>query len=119
VDTVQSLEKTRWTWVSSRDANGQRTVVSEPERYEVFFLEGHDLALKAGCNRVLGAYASTDNTLSLELGPSIKAMCPPDSRDDSFLRQFMGVTGFQRDGDSLFLFPGQESQSMELVFRCE
>ena len=79
------------------------------------FRNGNDLALKADCNRVMGSYQAQGDTLSLTLGASTKAMCPPDTLDDRFLAELQETTGFRRDDDTLVLFLGQNSQMMEFI----
>lgn len=114
-----ALSQTRWVWTSSVDGNGQILSIGEPDRYSIFFQKGGDLALGADCNRVLGRYTVEDQALSLEMGPATKALCPPDSLEDSFLTELQGTTAFERDGDRLVLSSEPNGQRMEFVLRAE
>ncbi|MFZ7093930.1 serine hydrolase [Primorskyibacter sp. 2E233] len=118
-DGIGALAGTRWAWVSKLDGDGQTVTIGEPERYTISFQDGGDLALGADCNRFLGHYTVQDDTLSLELGRSTKALCPPDSLDDRFQHDLQAVTGFKRDGDTLVLVSETSGQSLQFALRGE
>lgn len=60
-----------------------------------------------------------EDALSLDLGASTKALCPPDSLDDRFEQDLQGVTVFKRDGDTLVLYSETSGQSLQLPLRGE
>ncbi|MFZ7093872.1 serine hydrolase [Primorskyibacter sp. 2E233] len=119
-DSAQSLAATKWIWVSSKDAKGEESLaIAEPQRYGVFFEDSGDLALQADCNSVLGSFAAHGEDLSIELGPSTKALCTPGSLHDKFVQDLQKAIRFRRDGESLHIFLGQDGGSMEFSHNAE
>lgn len=110
---ADSLAGSRWVWISATDASGQTLTVEDPQRYGVFFQDGGELAVKADCNRVLGSYSGDGDVLSLVARASTKALCPPDTLEDEFLKGLQEATGFRRDGGTLVLLQGQGDETME------
>jgi heat shock protein HslJ len=79
------LTSAEWQWfaVTSPEAMAE---VTDPTRYTLTFMEDNSLSIQADCNVVLGTYvAGEDGSLSIMLGASTLAACPPDSQDVEFL----------------------------------
>jgi heat shock protein HslJ len=92
-----------WEWVSFTTPVEQIDV-DAPERYLVTFGSDGRVAIRADCNRGTGAYTISDDH-RIALGPiaTTRAMCPPGSLSDRFVREIGRATSyFLRDGD-LFL----------------
>jgi D-alanyl-D-alanine carboxypeptidase len=115
----QALAGTRWRWVSMDDGKGQTLTVGDQERYTILFRDGGELALGADCNRVLGDYSQQGDALSLVAKVSTKALCPPDTLEDQYVRDLQAVTQFRREGDRLFLVLGQNGGFMEFARDAE
>lgn len=84
VETSGELTGTTWQWSSLTDPNGI-IEVPNPEQYTILFNEDGTLSIKADCNNVLGSYTTEDSSLSIVLGPSTLAACPPESLSDQYL----------------------------------
>lgn len=109
------LTGTAWKWTGTLMNDGSRTPVQEPNRYLLTFLDGGKLAIQADCNRVLGAYTTEDNRITITPGPTTLAACPPNSLSDQFVKQLTNVGSyFFRDGN-LVLEIKFDSGSMTLV----
>jgi heat shock protein HslJ len=85
------LESTAWRWVHSVVGDDTVVVPVDRDRYTVTFGVGGLLSVRADCNTVSGTYHQIGRRLSLQLGPSTLAACPPDSQADEFLRQLGAV----------------------------
>jgi heat shock protein HslJ len=88
------LQSTTWRWVHSNTDQDGFTAPVDRNRYAVQFGADGTLGVRADCNQVGGTYRKTGRRLSLELGPSTLAACPPDSQADVFLQQLGGVVSF-------------------------
>lgn len=80
-----ALTGATWEWyaVTGPVTN---TTIADPTRYTLTFNEDSSLAIKADCNMVLASYVTgEDGSITITLGPSTLAACPPDSQDVEFL----------------------------------
>lgn len=81
--------------------DGQVFTAEPPESYTAEFTEAGEILVQADCNRAIGAFTvEEDRLLSVTLGPTTLAACPPESISDDFLR-FMGSANsfFFRDDE--------------------
>lgn len=104
-----SLTGVTWEWIEATTSLGTTQVV-DPTRYTILFNDDGTANIKADCNSVLATY--TDNgagALTLALGPSTLAACPPDSQVDIFTAG-LGVAGAYSfaDGDLLLINPAAD-----------
>ena len=82
----------------------EQITVAEPARYTIRFEPDGRIALQADCNRGAAPYTITGER-RFTIGPMAltRAMCPPESLSDRFVREVSRATSlFQRDG-GLFL----------------
>lgn len=80
-----ALTGTTWEWFAVAGPVTS-TTVADPSRYTLTFNEDASLAVKADCNIVLASYVTgEDGSITITLGPSTLAACPPDSQDVEFL----------------------------------
>ena len=65
----------------------------DPALYTIEFLADGNFAAQVDCNRVLGAYATTDNGgLSITPGPSTMMACPEGSLAPDYLAALQATT---------------------------
>jgi heat shock protein HslJ len=96
------LSGTSWQWVGLTDP-AQQVQIENPTDYTVVFADGA-IAVKADCNQSAGSYTpGTDGTISIELGATTMAACPPGSRSDQFLQNLGDTARYFFEGDTLFL----------------
>lgn len=98
-----ALTGVTWEWVESV-TSVETVAVVDPTRYTITFNDDGSANVKADCNSVLATY-TTDETggLTLTMGPSTLAACPPDSQVDILLSG-LGVAGaYSFDNGDLLL----------------
>lgn len=71
-----------------------RLTITAAGRYTLAFDDASRVAVRADCNRSVGNYARRGNELSLALGPTTAAACPPQSLSDRFLRELGQVASY-------------------------
>jgi heat shock protein HslJ len=92
-----------WQWHSIQASDGTSTVVADPTRYTINFQADGSLQIRADCNQVGGTYSVSGSSLTLQLGPSTLAACPPDSQADQFLAGLGKVANYTVTGNNLEL----------------
>jgi heat shock protein HslJ len=92
-----------WKWERFLESNDNTVIVPNPDSYTLEFLPDGQVQILADCNRVGGSYTVSGSLLTIELGPSTKAACPPGSLSDEYLRLLQDVNSYMVDGDNLAL----------------
>jgi heat shock protein HslJ len=82
-----SFTGTTWEWTASTTKTpASQSVVPDPQDYTIVFNTNQTFAAKADCNQVSGTWTSTsDNGLSITLGPSTLAECGADSLSSAYI----------------------------------
>jgi para-nitrobenzyl esterase len=94
------LEGTAWRLVAIRSMDDSVYEPDDRDRYTIEFGAEGRLAVRADCNRGSGGWTREDSS-GLRLGPlaMTRAMCPPGSLHDRFVRDLDAVRSFvERDG---------------------
>jgi heat shock protein HslJ len=95
-DSITGIE---WRWQQTLLGNGQSAVPDDPGRYTIAFQPDGTLYIRADCNRVGGNYTIKNSSLMIETTHSTRAMCPPDSLDQTFLKHLNAAAiYFMREG---------------------
>jgi heat shock protein HslJ len=103
-DSVLKLTGTVWQWARSTDNSGKETKVAAPQKYTLqFFLADGKVAVKADCNNATGSFTADAQNLSISLGPTTLAACPPGSLSDQFIKELGEVQTYLFDGADLIL----------------
>jgi heat shock protein HslJ len=95
-----------WEW--QEFAGGDDTIVrpEDPARYTVEFLPENRLTIRADCNRAMGTYTLDAPRIDLKIGGVTRAMCPPGSLMDRFLKDLDEVSSHVfRDGGLFMALP--------------
>ncbi len=89
-----------WQLEQIQYSDDTRLVPGKSENYTIEFLENGQLAIRADCNRVRGSYTNnSEKVLSIELGASTRAACPPGSLENRYLQGLNeAVIYFFKDG---------------------
>ncbi len=96
-----SLTNVTWQWTGTT-GGAEDVTVADPTRYQVTFHDDGMLGLKADCNVGNGTYTSADDgSLSITLGATTLAMCPPDSQDQVFNQQLATAASYALGDGSL------------------
>jgi para-nitrobenzyl esterase len=98
-----SFVEITWEWISFTSPVEQLNVGS-PERYTIKFDREGRVNLRADCNRGAGTY-TFGRDRSIKFGPMAvtRAMCPPGSLSDRFVKELSRVSNFLIKGGELYL----------------
>jgi heat shock protein HslJ len=104
---------TTWELQQIQLNDGQVFTADPPENYTAEFTEGGEVFLQADCNRVAGSFITEeDRLLSVTLGPSTFAACPPGSISDEYQRFMGAANSFFFQDDELIIELKFDSGSM-------
>ena len=110
-DPQAVLGKT-WEWESTTNPV-EKIVVDAPENYTVLLGADGRAQMRFDCNRGGGGYEISPGKLSFGPLMSTRMACPPDSRDDVFMRDLQRVASFFLRGDRLYLELPYDSGTMK------
>jgi heat shock protein HslJ len=104
-----------WEWHEFRGGDESVVAPDDPARYTIEFLDDGKLAVGADCNRATGTFTVDGPSLELNAAAMTRAMCPPDSLSDRFVRDLGDVRSHVfRDGN-LYLALMADAGIMEFV----
>ena len=104
-----------WEWRLFRGGDDSVVAPDAPDRYTLTFLDDGKLAVRADCNRAMGTYTVDGPTIELDAAAMTRAMCPPESLSDRFVRDLGDVRSYVfRDGN-LYLALWADAGIMEFV----
>ena len=106
------LQSTSWRWMYSVTDDDASVRPVDRDRYTIAFEADGTLSVRADCNQVSGTYRQVGRKLSLQLGPSTQAACPPGSRADVFVQQLGAVVSQVSTDSVLVLNLQQDSGNM-------
>jgi heat shock protein HslJ len=107
------LTGTTWELQQIQLNDGQVFTADPPQNYTAEFTEGGEVFLQADCNRVSGSFTTEeDRLLSVTLGPSTFAACPPGSISDEYQRFMGSANSFFFQDDELIIELKFDSGSM-------
>jgi heat shock protein HslJ len=98
-----SLSGKVWQWTKTTYNDGRAIDVPTPASYTIEFLPNGQATIKADCNNVLGTYTADASNLTIMLGPSTMAMCPPGSLDTEYIKELGEVAQYLVQGETLVL----------------
>jgi heat shock protein HslJ len=107
-DITQGL----WLWQRNEMSDDSVIIVPDPSKYTVTFTPDGRLTVQADCNRAVGTYTRQGAQLTLKLGPTTLAACPPGSLGPQFLRDLGEVVTYVFDGEQLVLNMKVDSGNM-------
>jgi heat shock protein HslJ len=99
---VEALTTTAWQWEAFTDPT-QQVNVDDPENYTLTFQDDGTVNIKADCNNAMGSYTIDGSSITIELGPTTLAACPPDSLSDDFLKYLGFAAIYFFEDESLFI----------------
>jgi heat shock protein HslJ len=102
-ESTADLTQGTWQWLRTEYGDDSVVESGNPIRYTVAFLPDGRLSIRADCNQVIGTYARQGASLTLQLGPTTLAACPPDSQANVFVRDLSAVASYVFSGDMLVL----------------
>jgi heat shock protein HslJ len=109
---AQPLTGTVWKWTTSLFNDGKRWTPDDSNTYLLEFTPQGTVSIRADCNRVAGTYTLDGKRLTIALGPSTMAACPPGSLGNEYVRQLGTVTSHLFHSGNLVLEFKFDSGSM-------
>lgn len=106
---------THWKWQQTRYNNDQNAVPADPSRYTVAFNTDGTINIQSDCNRGGGTYSVQDQRITIEVTHTTRAMCPPDSLDQDFIKDLNAATIYFFKDVNLYLDLKYDTGTM--VFR--
>ncbi len=92
-----------WQWASLTTPVAQ-TDIADPTRYTILFNADGTANITADCNVVGASYSATpEGALTIALGPSTLAACPPDSQDQLFLQSLSNAAIYFTEAGQLYI----------------
>ena len=102
-NSESKLTEAVWQLQQIRYSNDELVEVDNPANYTIEFLPDGQLQIKADCNLARGTYTKEGSSLSIKIGPTTRAMCPPESISDRYLKELQAaVIFFFQDGNLYF-----------------
>jgi heat shock protein HslJ len=96
---VPSLTGVVWEWQEFLGGNSEQIVPDDPSRYTITFEDESNFAVSADCNVGGGTYTTEGASIDMTVMQLTRAMCPPESLSDQFLRDLDDTASyFFRDG---------------------
>ena len=92
-----------WQLQEIRYNNDELIEVDNIGNYTIEFLSDGQLNIKADCNHAQGTYIQKGSNISIKIGPTTLAICPPESISEKYLQELQAVTiFFFQDGNLYF-----------------
>jgi len=85
-----------WKWHQTLYNNDQKSVPPDPSHYTVTFNPDRTLNIRADCNRGGGTFSTEGKRISIEVTHTTRAMCPPESLEQTFIKDL--------DASNIFFF---------------
>ncbi len=92
-----------WRWGQTRYNNDQKAVPPDPSYYTITFKADGTLNIRADCNRAGGSYTVNDKRITIQVTHSTRAMCAPDSLEQTFLKDLNAASIFFFKDGNLYL----------------
>jgi heat shock protein HslJ len=83
-----------WRWRETAYKADAKAFPDDPSLYTVVFDDGGNLRIRADCNRAGGTYALHNSALTIVVTHSTRAMCAPESLEQSFLKDLNAAADF-------------------------
>ena len=112
VGTANAVGSWRWEGlVSSAD----KIAIEQPERYTLELQGGGKALIRADCNRGQAAYKLDGRVIAIKVSGMTRAVCPPGSLSERYVKALEAVVGQRTRGDNLFLDLPGERGTMKFV----
>lgn len=102
-----------WKWHQTRYNNDQQSVPDDPTRYTIAFNLDGTLNIRADCNRGGGTYTTEGKSITIEVTHTTRAMCPPESLDQNFIKDLNAVKIYFFSEEYLYLDLQYDSGTMK------
>ena len=101
-----------WKWQHSRYNNDTESVPPNPDRYSFQLLADGNISVRADCNRAGGTYRIENQQIIIEITHSTMAGCPPDSLEQTFLKDLNAAAIYFIREETLYIDMKYDSGTM-------
>jgi heat shock protein HslJ len=113
VDPV--LVGTVWKWQQTLHNNDTRAVPQNPENYTLKLLPDGKVSIQADCNLGGGVYTLRGSEISIEITHTTRAACPPESLEQSYIRDLNAAVIYFMKGDFLYIDLKYDTGTMKFM----
>lgn len=106
-----------WQWVETTGTAGGTTTPADPSVYNITFLPGGAIAVKADCKLVGGTYTADETAMTLDVEVTTTDACAADSLADAFVAQLEQVASGIVGDDALTLGLADDGGTMRFEAR--
>jgi heat shock protein HslJ len=96
------LAGTTWNWIGFTGPNEQ-VKVEAPVNYSLVFQSDGTVNITADCNNATGSYQVDGQSIKIQVGPMTKAICPPGSYSDEFIRYLESPATYSLQDGNLYI----------------
>jgi heat shock protein HslJ len=112
--TNSALTGKTWELQQIQFNDGRLLTPESPQNYTVEFTSAGEVLVQADCNRAIGGFTqAADSRISITMGPTTLAACPPNSISDDFLRALDNANLYFFRGNDLFIDLKFDSGTMQ------
>jgi heat shock protein HslJ len=103
-----------WQWHETLYNNDEKSIPPDPSHYTIAFNPDGTLNIRADCNRGGGAFSTNGKNIAIEVTHTTRAMCPPDSLEQPFIKDLNAAKIYFFKNDSLYLDLKYDTGTMKL-----
>jgi heat shock protein HslJ len=97
------LVTTTWKWQQTFYKDGRKVMPPNPDQYTLELLADGKVHIRADCNVGGGSYKLNAGRISIEITHSTRAACPPESMDQSYVRDLNVAAKYFLKDDDLYI----------------
>jgi heat shock protein HslJ len=113
--TKNPLAGMTWSWQETLLNDGTQVALMDGGTYTVSYGADGLVQITADCNLSSGSYTVTGDQLTIALGPTTLAFCPPPSLSDMFLNSLAEASSFQLTDDALLIGLAMDGGTMRFT----
>jgi heat shock protein HslJ len=106
---------TVWKWQQTIYSTDTRCLPPNSENYTLKLLPGGKVNIRADCNLGGGAYRLRGKEISIEITHTTRAACPPESLEQSYIRDLNTAGRFCLEGEILYIGLKNETGTMKFT----
>ena len=110
----EAITGINWAWQFTRNSSGNDITPPTPSRYTINFKNNGTFDIQADCNWGGGTYTIEENFITVKITHTTKAMCPPDSLEQTFIQHLNSSKRFYFIDDNLHVELKGDSGTMKL-----
>jgi len=111
----QMLIGTVWRWQQTLYNNDTKAVPPNSGNYTLNLLPDGKVSIRADCNLGGGVYRLDESKISIEITHTTRAACPPESLEQSYIRDLNATACYRMERDFLYLHLKNDTGTMKFT----